>query len=144
METNHFVGGRIWSFGVMGFDDSSGQIALDSASRLRHTHNPCRAEPFHAARLKRLRELASACGARLLHLPSRGALQTPYTVHPLGGAAMADSPQRGVVDSDGQVFGYPGLYVADGSILPTPIGCAPSMTIAALAERISEHLIAHA
>jgi cholesterol oxidase len=32
--------------------------------------------------------------------------------------------------------------VADGSILPGPVGVNPSMTIAALAERIAERLTA--
>jgi len=40
-----------------------------------------------------------------------------------------------VVDHRGQVFGYENLYVADGSVLPSPVGRNPSMTIAALAER---------
>jgi cholesterol oxidase len=54
---------------------------------------------------------------------------------------MADSPDGGVVDPNGEVFGYPGLYVADGSLVPTPTGVPPSMTIAAMAERIVENLI---
>jgi cholesterol oxidase len=40
-----------------------------------------------------------------------------------------------VVDHRGQVFGYEGLYVLDGSIVPEAIGINPSRTIAALAER---------
>ena len=41
------------------------------------------------------------------------------TVHPFGGAAIADGPEEGVVDHTGQVFGNPGPYLADGSLLPT-------------------------
>jgi cholesterol oxidase len=62
------------------------------------------------------------------------------TPHPLGGCNMGTTSQNGVVDHRGEVFGYPGLYVADGSIVPEAIGANPSKTIAALAERIS-HLI---
>ena len=41
----------------------------------------------------------------------------------------------GVVDDHGKVHGYDGLYVLDGSIVPTALGVNPSKTIAALAER---------
>ena len=60
------------------------------------------------------------------------------TPHPIGGCNMGTTPGNGVVDHTGQVFGYPGLYVADGSIIPKAIGRNPSKTIAALAERIAE------
>ena len=66
------------------------------------------------------------------------------TVHPLGGCPMGRDEREGVVDSYGRVFGYPGLYIADGSVLPGPVGPNPSNTIAALAHRFAEQLIADA
>ena len=39
--------------------------------------------------------------------------------HPLGGCRMAASPDLGVVDHRGAVFGYEGLYCMDSSIVPT-------------------------
>jgi cholesterol oxidase len=62
------------------------------------------------------------------------------TLHPLGGCRMAATPDAGVVNHLGQVFGYPNLYVVDGAIVPAPIGRNPSHTIAALAERIAAHV----
>jgi cholesterol oxidase len=63
------------------------------------------------------------------------------TVHPLGGCALADSPEQGVVSAApeirGQVFGYQWLYVADGSIVPTALGANPAATITALAKWIA-------
>jgi cholesterol oxidase len=59
------------------------------------------------------------------------------TVHPLGGCAMGTSAEDGVVDHKGEVFGHPGLFVADGALLPKPTGRNPSMTIGALAERVA-------
>lgn len=56
------------------------------------------------------------------------------TPHPLGGCNMADSAAQGVVDYRGEVFGYPGLFVMDGSVVPVALGLNPSQTIAALAE----------
>jgi cholesterol oxidase len=64
-------------------------------------------------------------------------------VHPLGGCPMGDSPSTGVVNAlTGEAFGYPGLYVADGSILPTSVGPNPSLTIAAVAELFAERFLA--
>ena len=71
-----------------------------------------------------------------------GPLDTFATVHPLGGCPMADDPADGVVDSYGAVHGVPGLYVLDGSIVPTALGVNPSKTIAALAERGVDRLVA--
>jgi cholesterol oxidase len=55
---------------------------------------------------------------------------------------MSDDPRLGVVDDHGRVHGYEGLYVLDGSIVPTSLGVNPSKTIAALAERGAERLAA--
>ncbi len=62
------------------------------------------------------------------------------TPHPLGGCAMGEDIHSGVVDHKGEVFGYPGLFVLDGSIIPTPLGLNPSRTIAALAERACTYI----
>lgn len=61
-------------------------------------------------------------------------LNTPFTAHILGGAVMADSPERGVVDRDQRVFGYQRMLVCDGSVVPANPGVNPSLTITALAE----------
>ena len=70
-----------------------------------------------------------------------GPLGKFITVHPLGGCPMADDAQAGVVDQYGKAYGYEGLYVSDGAIVPTALGVNPSKTIAALAERNVEHLL---
>jgi cholesterol oxidase len=63
------------------------------------------------------------------------------TVHPLGGCPMADDIERGVVDDCGRVYQHgvsrfhDGLYILDGSIVPTSLGANPFLTITALAER---------
>jgi len=64
------------------------------------------------------------------------------TAHPLGGCPMALRKEEGVVDSYGEVFDYPAFYIADGSVLPGPVGPNPSLTIAALSDRFADHIIA--
>ncbi len=59
------------------------------------------------------------------------------TAHILGGCAIAEGPDTGVVDLDHQVFGYPGLFVTDASAIPANVGVNPALTITALAERFS-------
>ncbi len=63
------------------------------------------------------------------------------TVHPVGGCAMSVDPRQGVVDPWGRVHGHPGLWVADGSVMPGPVGPNPSFTIAALADRFADAMI---
>jgi cholesterol oxidase len=46
-----------------------------------------------------------------------------------------------VVDSNGEVFGLDGLFVADAAALPSAVGGPPSMTIAAWAERVADRFI---
>lgn len=102
--------------------------------------------------------LARATGGEPKLSPLWTTLDTLATPHPLGGCVMADAPgegrewrdargrlrrtDAGVVDHRGAVFGHPGLYVADGSIIPRSIGRNPSRTIAALAERIAAGIVA--
>jgi cholesterol oxidase len=63
------------------------------------------------------------------------------TVHPLGGCAMGRHRGEGVVDASGEVFGYPGLFIADGSVLPGSVGANPALTIAALADRFADRML---
>jgi cholesterol oxidase len=59
------------------------------------------------------------------------------TVHPLGGCKVAENRDDGVVDHRGAVFDYENLFIADGAMLPGAVGRNPSMTIAAMAERVA-------
>jgi choline dehydrogenase-like flavoprotein len=64
-----------------------------------------------------------------------------FTVHLMGTARMSDDPRRGVVDSFGAFHGVRGLFVADASLFPGPIGVNPMETILALAMRNALRLI---
>ncbi|WP_374688982.1 GMC oxidoreductase [Promineifilum sp.] len=71
-------------------------------------------------------------------------LNIPNTAHILGGCPMGADAKTGVVDIDQQVFNYPGLYVADGSVVPANLGVNPSLTIAAMTERAMSRIPARA
>jgi cholesterol oxidase len=64
-------------------------------------------------------------------------LRTPATAHILGGCCIGKSAANGVIDEHHEVFGYPGLYVCDGSVIPGNLAVNPSLTITALAERFA-------
>ena len=83
------------------------------------------------------RILAKKTGGRIiLQLPNAA-----ITPHPLGGCPIGSSASDGAVNHFGEAFGHRNLYVADGSIMPAPVGHNPSKTIAALSERIVESIV---
>jgi cholesterol oxidase len=94
----------------------------------------------------RLAAWAAEIGGTVLPSVARLPGMRGFSVHPLGGCRMGASIDDGVVDPVGRIFDprggiYPGLRIADGSILPGSLGVPPSLTIAALAERIAADLI---
>ena len=69
-----------------------------------------------------------------------------FTVHPLGGCRMGDTAVNGVVNHYGAVWTadgelHHGLYVMDGSTIPSALGANPMLTITALAERACEMIL---
>lgn len=86
--------------------------------------------------------IAKAISAEYFDNPSyKWNFHQVLTAHPLGGSPMARDMNDGVVDPYGEVFNHPGLYVADGSALPGPVGPNPSLTIAALSDRFADRII---
>jgi cholesterol oxidase len=59
----------------------------------------------------------------------------PMTAHFIGGCAIGDSAETGVVDPYHRVYGYDGLHIIDGSTISANLGVNPSLTITAQAER---------
>lgn len=60
--------------------------------------------------------------------------------HPLGTARIAGSERLGACDENHQVFGWQGLYVMDGSSVPTSLGANPQVTIMTLAAKAAARL----
>ncbi len=88
---------------------------------------------------KTMRDISDELGARFSD--PLGRLNHLVTVHPLGGCPMGRNREEGIVDSYGDVFGHPGMYIADGSVMPGPVGPNPSLTIGALSDRFAERII---
>ncbi|HPE13159.1 MAG: GMC family oxidoreductase [Actinobacteria bacterium] len=81
------------------------------------------------------RAVAEVSGGRAYATVLDSLLGMGATAHILGGAVLGPDPDSGVVDTDLQVHGYPGLRVMDGSVMPENVGVNPSWTITAMAER---------
>jgi choline dehydrogenase-like flavoprotein len=58
-----------------------------------------------------------------------------YTVHPLASCRIGDDPATSALDDTHELRGHPGIFVTDGSSVPSALTVNPAMTIAALAER---------
>jgi cholesterol oxidase len=124
----------------MGLDVPGGRLRLQGdALELDWSPNGESAPYFRASR-EAGEQVAGELGGRL-RFARRG--RTP-TVHPVGGCAMGTNAREGVVDTWGEVFGRRGLFVADGAVLPGPVGPNPSLTIAALADRFAARMVERA
>jgi choline dehydrogenase-like flavoprotein len=66
------------------------------------------------------------------------------SAHPLASCRIGDDPATSACDPSHQLRGHPGLYVTDGSSVPTSLCVNPSLTIAALAERASRGIVKRA
>lgn len=60
--------------------------------------------------------------------------------HHMGTTRMGPSAREGVVDEDCSVFGIDNLFIAGSSVFPTAGFANPTLTIAALALRLADHL----
>jgi choline dehydrogenase-like flavoprotein len=58
--------------------------------------------------------------------------------HPSGTAAAGSDPSRHPVDSEGRLRGVDGVWVADGSVLPSCPGVNPQVSIMAIAAGVGE------
>jgi choline dehydrogenase-like flavoprotein len=66
------------------------------------------------------------------------------SAHPLASCRIGDDPTLSALDDRHELRGHPGLFVTDGSAVPTSLCVNPSLTIAALAERASAAVVARA
>jgi choline dehydrogenase-like flavoprotein len=145
-------------FGV-GVDNSDGELFLDNDGQI-NLKNPYNldkpSQPVIYAIIDMMKEFANQIGQNntdSLFIPfwskddNDKNNKTQITAHPLGGCPIGKDASTGVVDSFGNVYRssknqetYDGLYVVDGSVIPSALGVNPSLTISALAFRSAEYI----
>ena len=147
--------GRLAVIGVHLADRSSGRVrSRGGAARLGYRLSRADAETLGFG-IARAADILFAAGARHVYPQVAGVesirpggqrtLETGLkparlrleAFHPMGTAALGT-----VTDLAGQVRELPGVYVADGSLLPTVLGVNPMLTIIAIARRIARGLAA--
>lgn len=99
-----------------------------------------KSEPYFQRLRNTMKDIAEQLEAKYVDNPL-WFLRRTITAHPLGGCPMGRNKEEGVVDSYGEVFNYPGFFIADGSVMPGSVGPNPSLTIAALSDRFAEKVI---
>lgn len=123
----------------MGEDVANGSLHVDSSDHLVNSWTPADSRHHFSAMRVRINDLSRRLGGQWKAKPDVPTERT-VTVHPLGGCPADTSEFAGVVDSFGRVRGVPGLWIADGSVMPGPVGANPSLTIAAFARRAAMKL----
>jgi choline dehydrogenase-like flavoprotein len=144
---------RLAQFGLMVSDSSRGQVSsLAGRPLIRYSLCEQDAAKFRLG-LARLRELFEAAGAREVYLPLPAGVEPErarvrdlklLAFHPLGTARADARATYGVVDGDLALHGVRGVYVADGSVVPSALGVNPQLTIMALATRLAFRLLGRA
>ena len=125
----------------MGHDSGSGRLRLDPDGDVELAWRNRWQSALYRSQRRLGPMLARLLGAKLYHPLTWSVLHRTTTVHPIGGVPSGPDGTSGVVDELGEVHGYPGLFVMDGSTLPASTGVNPSATILAAAERSVQTLI---
>jgi cholesterol oxidase len=123
----------------MGRDVPDGELRLRD-DRLDVVWTAETSEEYFGGVRAAMRRIGDVLGAEYADSPSWSRRRV-MTVHPLGGAPIGRHPGEGVCDPYGEVYGFPGLYVADGAAMPGPVGANPALTIAALSDRMSTRIL---
>jgi len=88
------------------------------------------------ALIKKARQILRHAGAMFFYTH-----QIKTFSHAVGTVRMGEDPSTSALDEFCQFRGVKNLYVVDGSFMPTSAGLNPSLTIAANALRVGEHIV---
>jgi cholesterol oxidase len=138
---------------VMGQDNARGTILFEAPwtepdGRIRISWDAVGQQQIFTRMNQEIRRHARALAANFISNPTWSIFNLGHliTAHPLGGCPMGDDHLQGSVDPFGRVFAadgtvHKGLYVTDGSVIPSALGVNPLMTISALTERFAARKI---
>jgi hypothetical protein len=138
---------------VMGQDNARGVVLFEAPwtepdGRIRISWDHAGQQQIFTRMNEELRRHARAQRGNFISNPTWSVFNLRHliTAHPLGGCPMGDDYLQGAVDVYGRVFAgdgstHKGLYVTDGSVVPSALGVNPLMTISALTERFAERKI---
>jgi cholesterol oxidase len=138
---------------VMGQDNARGVILFEAPwtepdGRIRVSWDHAGQQQIFTRMNEELRRHARALRGSFISNPTWSVFQLRHliTAHPLGGCPMGDDYLQGAVDPFGRVFAgdgsvHQGLYVTDGSVIPSALGVNPLITISALSERFVERKV---
>jgi len=142
---------HLQTFFAVSHDNAKGAFSLKK-DRLTLSWPNAKDQPVYARLDAILEKITGNSGGSYVKNPLAGSIMghQPATAHPLGGCAMAGTPETGVVNHKCQVFNpalgnnpnavHDGLYVIDGAVIPRSLGVNPLLTITALAERAMIHI----
>jgi choline dehydrogenase-like flavoprotein len=143
-------------FGIMVSDSSRGHVREIAGLPFVHYDLDRRDTQLFKRAFEVLAEIYWAAGARRVYLPVAGLPEigpddmdrlrslelradalSLMAFHPLGTCRIGGDPASAPLDAAGRLRGYEGVYVADGSVVPSSLGVNPQITIMALATRIA-------
>ena len=125
--------GQAFDVVAMSQDAADGNIQMDKG-RMNFSFS-MNGSSSYAATIRAFEALASKSGR-----PLKFDGENVFTAHPMGGCRISDDPAAGVVNGAGQVHNHPGLYIADASVFPQPVGVPPSLSIAAWASHVASRI----
>lgn len=137
-------GARMLTMGCLAFDSGEGEVHLGARGiEVTWRETSRETEARWSAAVETMGRIYSALGGEMF-LDGYRKDGTVHTAHPLGGARMGEGEANGVVNEFGEAFRNPNLFVVDGAIIPAGLCANPSLTIAAVAERIAASVISGA
>jgi cholesterol oxidase len=138
---------------VMGQDNARGVILFEAPwtepdGRIKVSWDQGGQQQIFTRMNEEIRRNAHALRGNFISNPTWSVFNLKHliTAHPLGGCPMGADYLQGAVDTYHRVFAgdgtvHKGLYVCDGSVIPSALGVNPFLTISALTERFVERKI---